>query len=193
MTGEPAISHRSRRRLLAGILAASGSALLFIAWIWFWPWPAPRREEIPWEPDAIVVLGSGDLVRVREAARMAERFPAAPVLITGDSGFLEAGLLERGVARERFLIEPEAESTYENAALLAPIFEEHEVERFVLVTNWFHVPRSEAVFRNRFPGLEFVSTWEPPSDPLPPWDRHSRRREKLAALYYWVRYGVWSF
>lgn len=193
MTGEPAISPRSRRRLLAGFLAASGSALLFIAWVCFWPWPAPPHQEIPWEPDAIVVLGSGDVVRVREAARMAERFPEAPVIITGDSGFLERELLGLGVPPERLVIEPDAESTYENASLIAPIFEERHVERFVLVTNWFHVPRSEAVFRNRFPGLEFVSTWEPPSDPLPPWDRHSRRREKLAALYYWVRYGIWSF
>jgi uncharacterized SAM-binding protein YcdF (DUF218 family) len=193
MSGEPTFVNQSRRWILALLLITSGFVFLFLAWICFWPWPAPQREEIPWEPDAIVVLGSGDLVRVREAARMAERFPKAPVIITGDSGFLEKGLLERGVPQERFVIEPDAESTYENAALLVPIFEEHEVERFVLVTNWFHVPRSEAVFRNRFPRVAFVSTWEAASDPLPPWDRHSQRREKLAALYYWIRYGVWSF
>ncbi len=183
----------SRRRLFACFVAVSGSVLLFIAWVWFWPWPAPRHREIPWVPDAIVVLGSGDVVRVREAARMAERFPEAPVVITGDSGFLEQGLLGLGVPPERLVIEPDAESTYENAALLAPIFQERGVAKFVLVTNWFHVPRSEAVFRDRFPGLQLFTTWEPPSDPLPPWDRHSQRREKLAALYYWLRYGVWSF
>jgi uncharacterized SAM-binding protein YcdF (DUF218 family) len=193
MVEEPKHANPSRRRLLAGFLVASGSALLFIGWVCFWPWPAPRHQEIPWEPDAVVVLGSGDVVRVREAARMAERFPEAPIIITGDSGFLEKGLIGFGVLPERLVIEPDAESTYENAALLAPIFQKRGISKIVLVTNWFHVPRSEAVFRNRFPGLQLFTTWEPPSDPLPPWDRHSQRREKLAAVYYWLRYGVWSF
>ena len=195
MTGEPPIANRSRRRTFGVLLIMGGFLLLLFAWICFWPWPSPllKREEIPWEPDAIVVLGSGDVVRVREAVRMAERFPGATVIITGDGGFLKTGLLEHGVFEERFVIEPEAESTYENAALLAPIFEWRGLERVVLVTNWFHVPRSEAVFRDRFPHMEFASTWEPPSDPLPPWDRRSQRREKLASIYYWLRYGVWAF
>jgi uncharacterized SAM-binding protein YcdF (DUF218 family) len=193
MVEEPPNERPSRRRLLAGFLAASGSALLFIAWVCFWPWPAPRLQEIPWEPDAIVVLGSGDVVRVREAARMAERFPEAPVIITGDSGFLERELLGLGVPPERLVIEPDAESTYENAALLAPILEEMEVKRAVIVTNWFHVPRAGAVFRSRFPEIQFESTWEAAEEPLLPWELQSQRREKLASIWYLVRYGVNAF
>ena len=168
---------------------------LFVLWVLFYPWPAPvaKTDPIPWEPDAIVVPGSGDVVRVREAARMAERFPVIPVIITGDSGFLERGVLELGVFEERLVIEPEAESTYENAALVAPILDKLRVKRAVLVTNWFHVPRAGAVFRSRFPHIEFVSSWETPEDPLPPWDRKAQRREKLASIWYLVRYGVNAF
>ena len=61
MSGEPTIVNQSRRWILALLLVASGFVFLFLAWICFWPWPSPllKREEIPWEPDAIVVLGSG--------------------------------------------------------------------------------------------------------------------------------------
>lgn len=170
-------------------------AILLVLWVLYYPWPvaAGKTEAIPWEPDAIVVPGSGDVVRVREAARMAERFPIIPIIITGDGGFLERGMIDLGVFEERLVIEPDAESTYENAALVAPILEKLRVKRAVLVTNWFHVPRVEAVFRSRFPGIEFASTWEDPGDPLPPWDVRSQRREKLASLWYLVRYGVNAF
>lgn len=180
-------------RKLTGIALAG--ALLLVLWVLYYPWPVPltKTEPIPWEPDAIVVPGSGDVVRVREAARMAERFPVIPVIITGDGGFLETGVIDLGVFEERLVIEPDAESTFENAALLVPILEELSVKRAVLVTNWFHVPRAEAVFRSRFPGIEFASTWENPADPLPPWDVQSQRREKLASLWYLVRYGVNAF
>lgn len=181
---------RSRILLSTSVIAL---LLVFGLWILFGSWPSPERETIPWEPDAIVVLGGGDMVRVRETVRLATRFPDAPVIVTGDGGEIQTGLRENQLTEPRLLIEPNAESTWENATLSAPLFSDHQWSRVVLVTNWFHVPRAEAVFRKQYPEVEFVTAWEAAPVPLTPWDRNSHRREKLAAIYYLMRYGVWSF
>ncbi len=167
--------------------------LVFGLWILFGSWPSPKRSTIPWTPDAIVVLGGGDQVRVRETTRLAAQFPDAPVIVTGDGGEIERGLRENQLTEPRLLIEPDAESTWENAKLSAPFFSDRSFDQVVLVTNWFHVPRAEAVFRKQYPGVEFVTAWEPAPEPLTPWDRNSHRRERLAAVWYLMRYRVWSF
>jgi len=166
---------------------------LFAAWVMWWPWPGPVNRACPWVPDAIVVLGGGDLVRVRVASRLALAFPEAPIIITGDGGYLLDNLLEYPIDRSRILIEPDAESTFENASLTAPFLERLGSKRIVLVTNWFHAPRAEAIFRKEFPDLEMVANFEPAIHPLAPWDRMARRREKIAAIWYLMRYGVNSF
>jgi len=166
---------------------------MFAAWVMWWPWPGPENRACPWVPDAIVVLGGGDLVRVRVASRLALAFPWAPLIITGDGGYLFENLLTYPINKSRILIEPAAESTRENASLTAPLLEKLGAKRVVLVTNWFHVPRAEAVFRKQYPDLDFVVNFEPAVYPLAPWDRDTQRREKLAAIWYLVRYGVNSF
>ncbi len=177
-----------------GVLALSG--LLFaacVAWALWSPWPDPPRRPVPWAPDAIVVLGGGDLARAKRAARLAAAFPDTPVIVTGDGGLQERGLRRMGVPPHRILVEPQASSTWENADFSASLLEELGARRVVLVSNWFHIPRSEAVFRKRFPQIEFESAFEPAALPLSPWDRGSQRRERFAALWYWVRHGVNSF
>ena len=194
MNEEPRTKNQEPRRSRL-LLSTSGFAfaLVFGGWILFGSWPCPERETIPWEPDAIVVLGGGDMVRVRESSRLAALYPDAPVLLTGDGGYLEKGLRESGINEPRLLIEREAKSTWENAKFSSPFFDSGNFKRVVLVTNWFHAPRSETVFRRVFRDCEFVTAWEPAPVPLTPWDRNSHRREKLAALYYLLRYGVNSF
>jgi uncharacterized SAM-binding protein YcdF (DUF218 family) len=182
--------HRARRRRC---LLFPVPLLLFAAWVMWWPWPRPENRACPWVPDAIVVLGGGDIVRVRVASRLATAFPEAPIIITGDGGYLLENLTRYRINRSRILIEPHAESTFENASLTSPFLDRLGAKRIVIVTNWFHVPRAEAVFRHTFPGREIVSNFEPAIYPLAPWDKTSRRREKLAALWYVVRYGVNSF
>ena len=73
--------------------------LTFGLWILFGSWPSPQREEIPWEPDAIVVLWGGDQSRAREAIRLAANYPEAPVLVSGDGGYMETLLRANEVTR----------------------------------------------------------------------------------------------
>jgi uncharacterized SAM-binding protein YcdF (DUF218 family) len=169
--------------------------LIFVlaAWVFLVPWPRPPIEPIPWLPDAIVLLGGADLKRISKATLLATEFPDAPIIISGDSGYLAEGLRKNQINPSRFLIEPDAESTWENASLLAPLFIKRDIQKVVLVTNWFHAPRSGAVFRKQYPEMNFVLAFEPASNPVTPWDRRSNWREKLAVLYYLPRYGVWSF
>jgi DNA-directed RNA polymerase subunit beta len=52
---------------------------------------------------------------------------------------------------------------------------------------------SARIIPSRGAWLEFEIAFEPASDPLPPWDLQSRRREKIAATWYLLRHGVNSF
>lgn len=168
-------------------------AALLAGWVLWWPWPSPEPQTILWTPDAIVVLGGGDLAWVRVAAQLAGTYPDTPLIVTGDGGYLSAGLKESGLDPSRIFIEPKAESTFENARFSSVFLSMIEAKRVVLVTNWFHVQRSEAVFRSEFPEMEFVASFEEMQTPVSLWGRGAQRREKLAAIYYLLRYGISSF
>jgi uncharacterized SAM-binding protein YcdF (DUF218 family) len=185
----PKVSKRRARNVFLLLLPPA----LLLAWIFFAPWPNPENRPIPWVPDAIVVLGGGDESRARRAAQLADAFPAATLIVTGDGGHMQKLLRADERTRERLVIEPHATSTWENAVYSEPLLEQVHAERVVLVTNWFHVPRTEAVFRKVIPAIEFETAFEPARRPLTPWDRNCHRREKLAALAYLVRYGVKAF
>jgi len=167
--------------------------VLFTLWVLWAPWPNQETRPVPWRPDAIVVLGGGDEARARRASRLAAAFPEAALIVTGDGGHMEGLLRADAVTRERLIIEPHAKSTWDNAVFTEPLLEQIHAERVVLVTNWFHAPRAEAVFRKAIPWVECEVAFEAQPTPMPPWDRNGHRREKLAAIWYLVRYGVNAF
>jgi uncharacterized SAM-binding protein YcdF (DUF218 family) len=175
------------------VLVLGFSLGLGIFWLFWSPWPDPASTSLPWKPDLIVILGGGDDDRVREGKRLADEFPEVKVVVTGDGGMIRDGLRNAGLSEKRMEIEPDAESTYENSDFTAPILERLEAKRVVLVTNWFHAPRSLAVFRKGQPQREFAVSFEPKPEPLTQWDRGAQRRERLAAVFYLFRYGVWSW
>jgi uncharacterized SAM-binding protein YcdF (DUF218 family) len=181
-------AHRLHRLLLFSL-----PFLLSASWVMWWPWPAPENRPIPWVPDVIIALGGGDNARARETSRIALAFPHAPVLISGDGGHMEGLLRADPVTRDRLFIEPDAKSTWENAIFSAKRLDQFHATKVVLVTNWFHVPRAEAVFAKALPHLEIATSFEPAPHPITPWDKRCHRREKLAAVWYLVRYGVNSF
>jgi len=178
-----------RKTLITCLIAAA----LLTLWVLFAPWPAPVPRPLSWRPDVILVLGGGDEARAREAIRLAETFPEVPLLVSGDGGHMEKLLRASEVTKERLVIEPDATSTWENAVLSAPVLDQLHATRVVLVTNWFHEPRARAVFEKAIPGIDFAMSYEPAPQPLPPWDIGCHRREKLASIWYAVRYGVWAF
>jgi uncharacterized SAM-binding protein YcdF (DUF218 family) len=174
-------------------IALLAPPVLFTLWVLYSPWPDPEIRPVPWKPDAIVALGGGDNARARRTARLAAAFPEACIIITGDGGHMEGLLRADPETRERLIIEPHATSTWENAVFTEPLLEQTHTRRAILVTNWFHAPRSAAVFRKVIPWLEFEIAFEPAIRPLPPWDLTCHRREKIAAIWYLLRYGVNSF
>lgn len=195
MTDRPG-AHRPRhifrilRWLTLGLILLGAALGSWVAW---GSWPDPSQRALPWEPDVILVLGGGNDERPREALRLAERFPELPVVVTGDGGTIVEAMLEGGLDPARLHHETRATSTMENAHFTDPILDELGAGRVLLVTNWFHVPRSLAIFRREQDGRDFAVSFEPRPETLSEWHLYCTRRERMAALHHIVRHRLWSF
>jgi uncharacterized SAM-binding protein YcdF (DUF218 family) len=97
--------------------------------------------------------------RMIEAVRLAEKFPAAPVIFTGGKGDLfeieehetEAELARRffegfNIRPPRLVLEDRSRNTLENAVFTARIVAPRPDQRWALVTSAFHMPRALALF-----------------------------------------------
>lgn len=91
----------------------------------------------------MIVLGGG-MARVREAIDLSERFPAAPIILSG------VGAKERALAEARLrnlIFDDRAGSTYENAVYSRDWTGAEETQCWLLITSATHMPRAVAVFR----------------------------------------------
>ena len=138
-----------------GLLAS----LVLFWWIGWGSWPAPSPSPLPCKPDAILVLGGGNKERAKEALRLHELYPDIPLIVTGDGGMIHDDLIEMGVKASDIQHETSATSTMENAEFSNEILDGFGAQRVVLVTNWFHVPRSLAVFERCQPDREFAASF----------------------------------
>lgn len=181
-----------RRILRVFILAVAVAVLALASWIQWGGWPDPRAEGVAWEPDAIVVLGGG-MQRGASAFQVHQKYPEVPLVVTGDGGELMVYLLLRGVPGTLLIHEGKATSTYENAAFTAALLDARSAQKILLVTDWFHVPRSLGTFRKVQPGREIAAEFIPRAEVVQEWELNSQRRERVAALAYWLRFGVNSF
>lgn len=131
----------------------------------------PERVE-PFLPQAIVVIGgglehaaseyrsewtikSGTLVRLRYAAKLA-RETGLPILVSGGRTLASQDVSEAqvmaSVLQEEFIIpnvwqEAESQNTAENARLSRDFLRQRGIERIILVTQAYHMPRAESEFR----------------------------------------------
>lgn len=101
-------------------------------------------------------LKEGSLRRVLAAVRLAERFPASSVILSGGAGGpvreadLMAGLARAmGIADRRLRIDRDSDSTYESAVNLAPVLRGGPGAGVYLITSAMHMPRALATFRAR--------------------------------------------
>lgn len=95
--------------------------------------------------------------RIREAVRLAQGYPDAPIYIVGgnviprrgrppESRAIAVMLQEFGVARDRLVLETQSRTTAENARFLASL-EHARSGGWLLVTSAAHMPRAMGVFR----------------------------------------------
>jgi uncharacterized SAM-binding protein YcdF (DUF218 family) len=184
---------RKRRFILVFLCASFVFVASLSCWIQWGDWPPPQQAPVFANADALVILGGGDYARWQRGAALAQEHPGLPLIVTGDHHQIVRYLLGQGIPKERILHEQAASSTVENARFTKPMLDQIGAQRVILVTNGFHVPRALAVFRKYQPDREFGVSFAPMPDPKSIWDRYAERRERLAALWYALRYGVWSF
>lgn len=178
-----------RRTALAAFICFA----IVSSWVLWAPWPDPKPETLPWVPDAVVVLGGGDEARGRKCLELSNSFSQASLVVTGDGGTIVQFLRAHGVPESRIVHEEHATSTVENARFTDGILDGLHARRVVLVTNWFHAPRSLAVFQFYQPERNWAVAFEAKPHPLTRWDKGCQRRERMAALYHLITHGIWSF
>lgn len=123
------------------------------------------RRTVPPTDHAIVVFGCaveadgtpspGLRSRLERALEEAKKNPTARVLVSGGavaSAINEAEtmrdvLVAAGLPRRRVVLEPASRFTVENAELSAQMVKNMGATRVTLVTEAFHVPRSEALMK----------------------------------------------
>jgi uncharacterized SAM-binding protein YcdF (DUF218 family) len=131
----------------------------------------------------VIALGGGE-ERIREAGRLARRFPHLRVAITGaGEASLVRSLLGEGIDSDRIRIEDQARNTHQNALFTAKAVAPQAGERWLLVTSASHMPRAVGAFRRA--GLRV--------EPWPVYDLANRKpmpaavawHEWLGLLGYW--------
>jgi uncharacterized SAM-binding protein YcdF (DUF218 family) len=173
-----AATRRRRGMLLVGFAAW---AYLLIAVLPLAQWaiaplenrfPSPR--ELPAQVDGIVMLGGAVIPsltlahgqaalneageRVTETFVLAQRYPAARVVLAGGngeihpSGISEAAatsdlLVAMGLDAKRLILEERSRTTYENAIYAKPLADPKPGETWLLVTSAYHMPRAIGCFR----------------------------------------------
>jgi uncharacterized SAM-binding protein YcdF (DUF218 family) len=185
--------HHVKRWMIRLILPITVLVLLLFSWIMWSDWPNPQKGSVFTNPDAIVILGGGDSARWAHGLDLANQHPSVPIIVTGDGGAIVTYFDEHGLSGFRIIHEQHATSTVENAKFTRPILNALNAHRVILVTNWFHQPRSSAIFDRYQPQREFCVSFSPKPDPMQPWDILTHRRERLAVLHNLVFHGVWSW
>jgi uncharacterized SAM-binding protein YcdF (DUF218 family) len=147
--------------------------------VWAWPpsaclisgslewWYRPGPSAVGEEPQAIVVLSGGvedpepgvenrlarnSAVRCGYAGRLHRKWPKALIVVSGDratTALMRAQLAADGVPQEMIWTESQSSSTAEHALRCAELLHGKSVRRIALVTEAYHMPRSEACFRKQ--------------------------------------------
>ncbi len=133
----------------------------------------------------VVVLGGG-VERLREAGRLARRWPHLQLFVSGAGPHAQVWQsLGTGIAPSRVTIETMSQTTYENALNSSRLIERQAGERWVLLTSAVHMPRSVGVFRRA--GFD-VLTWPVADLPEAPESAiRSSLHEWMGLGWYWVR------
>jgi uncharacterized SAM-binding protein YcdF (DUF218 family) len=129
--------------------------------------------------------------RLRHALGLWRARPDATLVVSGgrlygrpaEAGVMQAWLLAEGVPAARIILEAESLYTLDNAERVAPLLAALNVEAVTLVTEAYHMPRSERLLRAALTrhGVRARLETAPAPDDLTPWRRGAKWvREALA-------------
>ena len=126
-------------------LGAAGLALVLSGAAVAALWP---RNDVPRDPDAVVVLGGAGYERAELGIELAERYDAVLVLSSSAINFGR----ERGVACEQYpavrcLYRPQPATTAGEARAVAALVEESGWDHVTVATSDFHTTRARVLFR----------------------------------------------
>ena len=102
-------------------------------------------DDVPRDPDAIVVLGGAGAERAELGIELAERYEALLVLSSSAAVFGEQQ--GRTCTVDAICIEPEPESTRGEAREVARLAEQEGWQHVTVATSAFHTSRSRFLFR----------------------------------------------
>ncbi len=186
-----------------------------------WYEPVPPRAQDAQGVGAIVVLsgsvqhavesrpywslGFSTAVRCRYALYLHRRFPDLPILACGgvsnprsSASVMRDYLMNAGVSSGEIWLEERSTSTHENALEAAGILRQRGVERIFLVTQAYHMLRSELCFRRqgievvpvpcdfRAAGFDFrMASFLPRARAIE--EHENALHEWVGLLWYWIR------
>ena len=153
------------------------------------------RVVSPLQPaDAIVVLGGEPVVRAQAAAPLLTNGLAPLVILSGQGDCEENRRLLKafGVRTNVMELECDSTSTQENALFTVKLLREHQCQRVILVTSWFHSRRALSSFRKYAPEIEFLSMPAPRTQ-LWKYERGYIASEYVKMIIYGVRFGIFPW
>ena len=132
----------------------------------------------------VIALGGGE-ARIREAGRLARRYPKLQIVVTGagERDYV-LGLLGRDIASDRVLVDSQARNTYENAVRSKTMTRPTAQERWLVITSAAHMPRAIATFRGQNFAVDAWPIWDLDSYHLRPMS--VARHEWLGLVGYWL-------
>jgi uncharacterized SAM-binding protein YcdF (DUF218 family) len=144
----------------AGMIAALIAVIAFIAGFWQFAERVREGPETPPPSDAIVALTGGSTARLSTGVRLLEQQKGERLLISGVNRIVTDGELYHALNVDPALgeccidIGRSADDTLGNAAETAAWAREHGYTRIILVTDDYHMPRSQAELTVAMPEAE---------------------------------------
>ena len=129
--------------------------VLGFAWFVAYAW-SMRYVDLPEKPQAIVVL-TGGKGRLGSAFHLLNQNQDSQLLVSGVNDKVSIGSLLQQADEEtvsRIQLGYRADNTQENALETEIWVREHNIQSFVLITSFYHMPRALKEIRHRLPNSE---------------------------------------
>lgn len=135
--GQRHVAGRARTALWSFAFLSTLGIVITVA---LWP-----RDDVPQDPDAVVVLGGSGLERAQLGVELRDRFGAT--LVLSSSASVRGHWIGVTCDDDTICIIPVPETTQGEAQTVARLVDEHGWEHVTVATSRFHTTRSRLLFR----------------------------------------------